>query len=210
LLYYIFIFERKNKIKGSEMMESNFRDDELVKVQGKQYPLVGGRLRLAHEENKELSIVTNIINLSDDKVVVQANIKTQKGNFSGLGNASSKRDRLLSNALVELAETRAIARGLRFAGYGVEFTGFEEVHDNTKELAESFETNQGDNTPATKSQLESVAALAKKNNISSKQLHSMMLEITGKSSSKELTSNDISKLMASLRKIEKEGTTRIS
>lgn len=191
-------------------MESNFRDDELVKVQGKQYPVVGGRLRLAHEENKELSIVTNIINFSDDKVVIQANVKTEKGNFSGLGNASAKRDRLLSNALVELAETRAIARGLRFAGYGVEFTGFEEVHDNSNDHKVQTDSSQDDNTPATKSQLESVAALAKKNNISSKQLHAIMHEVTGKDNSRELTSSDISKLMAGLSKIEKEGNTRIS
>lgn len=42
-------------------MNSNFRADELVKVQKKQYPVVGGRLRLAHEENKNLSITTEII-----------------------------------------------------------------------------------------------------------------------------------------------------
>lgn len=188
-------------------MESNFRDDELVKVQGKQYPVVGGRLRLAHEENQELSIVTNIVNLTDEKVVIQATVKTEKGNFSGLGNASAKRDRLLSNALIELAETRAIARGLRFAGYGVEYTGFEEVHDSPYDDKEDI---QSGTVPAVKSQLEAVASLAKKSNISSKELQDLMYEITGKKSSRELTNNDVSKLIASINKVKNKDKSKIS
>lgn len=171
-------------------MESNFRDDEIVKVQGRKYPVVGGRLRLAHEENKELSITTNVLNLSEERVVVQANIKTAKGNFSGLGNASFKRDKLLSNALIELAETRSIARALRFAGYGVEFTGFEEITDTN--------TNESLKT-ATKGQLESIATLAKNINISSKELHQIMYEYTGKNKSTELTSEDAHKLLSALK-----------
>lgn len=185
------------------MVESNFRDDELVKVQGKRYPVVGGRLRLAHEENKELSINTNIVNITDEKAIIQAIVKTEKGSFSGLGNATLKRDRLLSNALIELAETRAIARALRFAGYGVEFTGFEEMPDNAG-------ANEDDDLPATRSQLEAVASIAKKNNISSKHLHEIMNEVTGKNNSRELTNNDIAKIMSVLKKIESRESTRIS
>lgn len=184
-------------------MESSFRDEEIVRVQGKQYPVVGGRLRLAHEENKELSIITNIVNLTDDRAVIQATITTQKGSFSGLGNASLKRDRLLSNALLELAETRAIARALRFAGYGVEYTGFEEMPDD-------MIANSKEDIPASKAQLEAVASVAKKNNISSKQLHEIMQEITGKTKSRELTNRDISKLMIYLKNYDKQGDTRIS
>ena len=188
------------------MMENNFRDEELIKVQGKQYPLVGGRLRLAHEKNNELSISTNLLSLTDDRVVIQATIKTEKGNFSGLGNASLKRDKLLSNALIELAETRAIARALRFAGYGVEFTGFEEMPDNSK--GDTIGSNN--DKLASKPQLETVAAIAKNNNISAKQLHDIMREVTGKNQSKELTSQDILKLISYLKNIESQGNTRIS
>lgn len=187
-------------------MESSFRDYELVKFQGKEYPIVGGRLRLAHEENSELSITTNIVNLTDDRVVVQASIKTEKGNFSGLGNASVKRDRLLSNALIELAETRAIARALRFAGYGVEFTGFEEMPDDVKNPTESKQNS----TIASKSQLEAIASLAKNSNITSKQLHEIMYETTGKSNSRELTPEDASKLMAYFKNHERKNSTKIS
>lgn len=108
-------------------MLNNFKNEELVKVQGKIYPVVGGRLRLAHDENKLLSIDTSVLYYNDDSTVVHAHVKTEKGTFAGLGNASAKRDRVLANAILELAETRAIARALRFAGYGVEYTGYEEV-----------------------------------------------------------------------------------
>jgi hypothetical protein len=188
------------------MVISNFRDEELIKVQGKQYPLVGGRLRLAHEGNKQLSISTSLISMTDDRVIIQANIETEKGKFSGLGNASAKRDKLLANALVELAETRAIARALRFAGYGMEYTGFEEMPDDVKESTEMPEAA----ALASRAQLEAIASSAKRNNLSSKQLHDIMLKTTGKEKSRELTAEDVSKLMLALRKIEKQDNSKIS
>ncbi|MGO9571871.1 MAG: hypothetical protein ACLP5H_30470, partial [Desulfomonilaceae bacterium] len=45
----------------------------------------------------------------------------------GYGTANNQRDERLAESLVELAETRSIARALRFAGYGMEYTGAEEV-----------------------------------------------------------------------------------
>lgn len=108
-------------------MNNQFNPEELIRVGGKSYPVVGGRLRLAHEGNKALSIETNIIYQDSDKVTVQAKVTTDKGIYNGLGNATVTRDAKLKNAILELAETRAIARALRFAGYGVEFTGFEEM-----------------------------------------------------------------------------------
>jgi hypothetical protein len=41
--------------------------------------------------------------------------------------ASLERDQQIAPAILELAETRAIARSLRFAGYGVEYCSAEEV-----------------------------------------------------------------------------------
>jgi hypothetical protein len=109
-------------------MNNQFRNDEIVKVNGKDYPVVGGRLRLAHDENeKSLSIETTVIKYEDGIAVIQAKVTTEKGIYNGLGNATVQRDARLKMAILELAETRAIARALRFAGYGVEYTGFEEV-----------------------------------------------------------------------------------
>ena len=114
-----------------------FRDDEMVilshydKKQGTwvetEYPKVGGRLRLAHEDNEQLSITTEVIQYDGNVAVVKASAKTRKGEFTGLGMASIERDAKIAPAILELAETRSIARCLRFSGYGVEYCGAEEV-----------------------------------------------------------------------------------
>jgi hypothetical protein len=118
-----------------------FREDELVsrkvKVgqewQTRVFPIIGGRLRILHESNDNLSIQTEIVRLDNDFVVVKAAIESQRGKFNGTGTASGQRDARLADSLVELAETRAIARALRFGGIGVEYAGAEEVSHVTPE-----------------------------------------------------------------------------
>ncbi len=117
-------------LKGVNIMEFNksqFRPDELVIIRGQEYPKVAGRLRLAHEFNESLNITTEIIQYDGKVAVIKSICNTAKGSFTGLGMASVERDVKLASAILELAETRAIARSLRFAGYGVEFTGAEEM-----------------------------------------------------------------------------------
>ena len=95
--------------------------------QTRTFPVVGGRLRILHENNDNLTIQTEIVCLDNDFAVVKAVVESHKGKFNGTGTASSQRDAKLADSLVELAETRAIARALRFGGIGVEYTGAEEV-----------------------------------------------------------------------------------
>lgn len=109
---------------------NNFRDDEVVQVQGRAFPIVGGRLRLAHEGNGHLSIKTDVLaHELDQYAVVRCTVTTEKGEYVGTGVATVGRDARLADALLELAETRSIARALRFAGYGVETCGVEELTD---------------------------------------------------------------------------------
>jgi hypothetical protein len=63
----------------------------------------------------------------DENVAVVRAITTMKGSFPGFGMASVERDLSIAPAILELAETRAIARSLRFAGYGAEYCSAEEV-----------------------------------------------------------------------------------
>ncbi|MCK4728923.1 MAG: hypothetical protein KAT27_08380, partial [Desulfobacterales bacterium] len=91
------------------------------------HPKVGGRLRLAHEDNDRLSITTEIVKHDGNIAVVKALTTTNKGSFPGLGMSSVERDQTIAPAILELAETRAIARSLRFAGYGVEYCSAEEI-----------------------------------------------------------------------------------
>ena len=125
---------------------NQFRDEEILVLDqlrdGKWvkniFPKIGGRLRLAHEANEQLSISTEIIKYDENLAVVKAVTSTIKGSFPGIGMSSVERDHSIAPAILELAETRAIARSLRFAGYGVEYCSAEEV---------SHLQNGGDNPP---------------------------------------------------------------
>ena len=118
-------------------IQNQFREDEIAFIRhfdkqrqewvANPYPKVGGRLRLAHEGNEALSIETEIIKYDGTTAVVCSVCTTAKGSFKGFGMASVDRDKTLAPAILELAETRAIARSLRFAGYGVEYCSAEEV-----------------------------------------------------------------------------------
>ncbi len=113
------------------MNTNGFRDDELVsrKLNGqvRVFPVVGGRLRLAHEHNENLSLQTEMVSWDGQYAVFRCTAITQKGEYAGYGTANNQRDARLADSLIELAETRSIARALRFAGYGLEYTGAEEV-----------------------------------------------------------------------------------
>jgi len=174
-------------------LASNFKNEELIKIQGKSYPLVGARLRIAHECNKQISIETILQYYNSENVVVQALIRTEKGLFNGLGNASTKRDKVLANAIVELAETRAIARALRFAGYGVEYTGFEEVGGNTETSNDDNETN------ASKTQLNVIFSIAKSLNIDNQELRNIIIDLTGKNFTKDLSKREADIIIQSLK-----------
>ena len=116
---------------------NQFRDEEIVIMSHwdkkeeqwvkSVFPKVGGRLRLAHEDNEQMSITTEIVRYDETIAVVRAVTTTAKGSFPGIGMASFERDHTIAPAILELAETRAIARSLRFAGYGVEYCSAEEI-----------------------------------------------------------------------------------
>jgi hypothetical protein len=113
------------------MGTNGFREDELIsrKLNGQTrvFPVVGGRLRLAHEENETLNLQTEMVSWDGQYAIFKCAAVTSKGQFVGYGTANSQRDARLAESLVELAETRSVARALRFAGFGLEFTGAEEV-----------------------------------------------------------------------------------
>lgn len=113
------------------MATNGFREDELItrKVNGQTrvFPVVGGRLRLAHEDNEHLNLQTEMVSWDGQYAIFKCCAVTGKGQFVGYGTANSQRDTRLAESLVELAETRSIARALRFAGFGLEFCGAEEM-----------------------------------------------------------------------------------
>ena len=137
------------------MNANGFREDELVsrkvKINGdwqtRIFPVVGGRLRLAHEQNDNLSLQTKLVSWDGQYAVFKCCAKTAKGQFVGFGTANSQRDARLAESLIELAETRSIARALRFAGFGLEFTGAEEVSHVVATESETEQTTGKENKP---------------------------------------------------------------
>jgi len=120
-----------------QQLQQQFREDEIItmihwdKQTGSQvtttYPKIGGRLRIAHEQNAQLSITIKVFSYDGQVAVVVATTTTDKGSYNGVGMASVERDKKIAPAILELAESRAIARSLRFCGIGVEYSGAEEV-----------------------------------------------------------------------------------
>ena len=133
-----------------------FREEELisrrVKVgsewQTKTFPIVAGRLRLAHEENQNLNLQTEMVSWDGQYAIFKCSAVTTKGQFIGYGTANSQRDAKLADSLVELAETRSIARALRFAGFGLEFCGAEEIAHITEGDPEAQRTADKQPAPA--------------------------------------------------------------
>ena len=120
-----------------QQLQQQFREDEIItmvhwdKQTGSQvttpYPKIGGRLRIAHENNDQLSIATKVFSYDGEVAVVVATTTTDKGSYNGVGMASIERDQKIAPAILELAESRAIARSLRFCGIGVEYCSAEEI-----------------------------------------------------------------------------------
>jgi hypothetical protein len=75
---------------------NQFRDDEIIILEqsrdGKMvrniFPKIGGRLLLAHEQNQQISITTEIIRYDESVAVVKTVTSTLKGSFPGIGMAS--------------------------------------------------------------------------------------------------------------------------
>jgi hypothetical protein len=164
------------------MSTNGFREDELItrKVNGQTrvFPVVGGRLRLAHEENQNLNLRTEMVSWDGQYAIFKCSAVTNKGQFVGYGTANSQRDARLAESLIELAETRSVARALRFAGFGLEFTGAEEVSHVTvvepereqtgsKEQASVFPDGNGNGKPETKTGAQHCAAGGKESKASS-------------------------------------------
>lgn len=113
---------------------SKFRNTELYSMQGKETVNLGGRLRVGHETwSDKLSVSTKLVQHSDIETIVRAAVVTPKGIFTAHGKADPKTDAGMRDSLIELAESRAVGRSLRYAGIGVEFTGAEEMGRNRYE-----------------------------------------------------------------------------
>ncbi len=88
-----------------------------INIHGKEYMPVSERVRMAHDELKELSITTEGVAASD-VIVIKATVTTPKGTFTGL-SAANPAKAIEKMSPYEVAETSAVGRALGFAGYGI-------------------------------------------------------------------------------------------
>jgi hypothetical protein len=130
------------------MEEKKQTSSFVIKLQGKDYILFEGLLNLAHQEGLK-RINTQLVQLptadNGQIAVVHAEIETEKGLFTGIGDASpSSVSRGLVPHIIRMAETRAIARALRFA-VNIGMTTVEELGDLEEEKPEDdkVEKNRG-------------------------------------------------------------------
>ena len=113
-------------------------------LQGKNFVLFSGLLELAHQDGLSQSN-TEILQFPNDAnkqtCVVKAVVTTKKGTFSGIGDASpaSVPNKNIAVHAIRMAETRALARALRFAT-NVEMTAFEELG---ADIADDLPQKQG-------------------------------------------------------------------
>jgi len=210
-------------------MNTAFREDELitrkVKVgnewQTRTFPVVGGRLRLAHEGNGKLSLQTKLVSWNGDFAAVKCVAVTEKGQFVGYGTANNQRDARLAESLIELAETRSIARALRFAGFGMEFCRAEEVshvadddapptyskdsdHEGPRSTGQNCPTVKGESQKrivqgqATQAQVRALYALTRRNGYGEVQIEEMLQPMNA-SCFEDLSREDASHLISHLQ-----------
>ena len=102
----------------------------IVERQGRSFVLYAGLLDLAHSQGLR-AIRTRLLQIPGEEngqtAIVQAEVDTDRGTFSGIGDASPANvTRAMLTCTIRLAETRAKARALRDA-VNVGVTAFEEL-----------------------------------------------------------------------------------
>lgn len=131
---------------------------EFIKnLQGKEFVLMGGLLELAHQDGLSFTHTEILQFPSQDNgntTIVRAVVRTGKGEFSGIGDASpaSVPNKSIAVHSIRMAETRAVARALRVAT-NVSMTAFEELGEMSDELKyEPVQQKTGGYTPKPKAE----------------------------------------------------------
>jgi hypothetical protein len=109
----------------------------VINRHGKDYVLYAGLLDEAHQQGLR-SIKTELVQVpsaqNGNVAICMAEVTTERGSFAGIGDADpSNVNRMMVNALIRLAETRAKARALRDA-VNVAMVAIEELSESAPEM----------------------------------------------------------------------------
>ena len=89
-----------------------------INIKGKEYVPVVERVKEAHLQDKDISIVTEVIGEMPEYVTVKATVTFKGKLFTGHSSAS-KTEGMMKAVALEVAETSAIGRALGFANIGL-------------------------------------------------------------------------------------------
>ena len=89
-----------------------------ISIQGKDYVPVVERIKEAHLQDKDVSILTEIVNCGETRIAVKATIVFKGKTFTGHSQAEWGKGKMGDVAL-EIAETSSIGRALGFANIGL-------------------------------------------------------------------------------------------
>ena len=110
------------KQNSETLVQRLTRMGHIQKLQGKDYILLSGLLMLAHENGLE-SVKTSILEHDRENrfAVVQAVVSGSRGTYTATGDADPTTcGKKVASAYLRMAETRAIARAMRwFTGVGM-------------------------------------------------------------------------------------------
>ncbi len=186
----VFYRRMRNLERGVEMSGKIDKiDPRLIKHIGdKDFVIFEGLLDVAHQEGLCL-VDTEVKQFPDDgndhTAVVRAVVKTDKGTFSGTGDANSKNvNSMIAPHIIRMAETRAVARALRFA-CNIGITSLEELGDihegdnqhipNRKRSEERKDTNNR----VTENQKRAIVKMIRQMGVSEEQVEPLIKEKYG-------------------------------
>lgn len=89
-----------------------------INIKGKEYIPVVERVKEAHNLDKDVSIITDVVEFGT-RVSVKATVTFKGKVFTGHSQAEYK-DGMMGDVALEVAETSAVGRALGFAGIGIE------------------------------------------------------------------------------------------
>lgn len=89
-----------------------------INIKGKEYVPVVERIKEAHNQDKDVSITTEIVGDGTERVAIKATVVFKGKTFTGHSQAEYGKGMMGSVAL-EVAETSAIGRALGFANIGL-------------------------------------------------------------------------------------------
>jgi len=89
-----------------------------INIKGKEYVPVVERVKEAHNLDKDVQIMTDVVDFGETRVVVKATIVFNGKTFTGHSQAEWGKG-LMGAVALEVAETSAIGRALGFANIGL-------------------------------------------------------------------------------------------